>query len=84
MYMEIYGEMVADSEIPVHHKAGEIVEYEELAFSKITQFMLLQPHKLLLVDEVGSNMTQAKDRHCGGLKLLVPTELQLQICSATY
>ena len=81
MYTEVYSEMVASGiamklDTPMWlNKAGDIVNYEELAFSKKTQFMLLHPRKLLFVDEVGSNMSQAKDGHCGGEKFLVPTEL---------
>ena len=45
--------------------------------------MLLHPHKLLFVDEVGSNMSQAKKKHCGGEKFLLPTEWQPLIHSAT-
>ena len=52
------------------NKAGDVVEYEELAFGKKTQFMLLHPRKLLFVDEVGSNTSQAKDGHCGGDRFL--------------
>jgi len=44
---------------------------------------MLLHHKLLFVDEFGSNTSQAKDGHCGGEKVLVPTKLQLQIYSTT-
>ena len=46
-----------------------------------TKFILNHPHKLLFIDEVESNTSQAKDGNCGGVKFLEPNELRPQIKS---
>ena len=56
-------------------KAGNIVKTEKQAFGQKLKNILLHPNKLLFIDEVGSNTSQAKDGHCGGKKFLVPSQL---------
>ena len=88
MYEEVYSEMVAGGiamklDTPVWlSSVGKIVKSKEEAFGMKTKFILNHPHKLLFVDEVGSNSSQAKDGSCGGEKFLVPNKLRPQIKSA--
>jgi len=88
MYEEVYAEMVAGGiaaklDTPIWlDKTGQIVESEEEAFGMKTQYILTHPQKLLIVDEVRSNTSQAKDGNCGGEKYLVPNELRPQIKAA--
>ena len=44
--------------------------------------MLLHPDKLLFMDEVGSNTSQAKDRNIGGKKFLILNDKRTQQRSA--
>ena len=88
MYNEVYNQMVLGGithklDVPVWlNKEGQIVEYEEEAFSLQIEFMLLHPNKLLFVDEVGSNTSQAKDGNIGGKKFLVLNDTRPQQRSA--
>ena len=88
MYNEVYNQMVMGGitcklDVPVWlNKEGQIVEYEEEAFGLQTEFMLLHPNKLLFVDEVGSNTSQAKDGNIGGAKFLVLDDARPQQRSA--
>ena len=88
MYNEVYNQMVMGGiarklDVPVWlNKEGQIVEYEEEAFGLQTEFMLLHPNKLLFVDEVGSNTSQAKDGNIGGEKFLVLNDARPQQRSA--
>ena len=76
MYIETYKEMVKggiaeelDEEVWLN-KEGHTVATEEESFGMKTKYMLKHPGKLLFVDEVGSNTSQAKYGQIGGEKLL--------------
>ena len=77
MYADIYKEMVMgkiaeELEQEVwFDKEGDVVETEGEAFGLQTKYKLTRPDKLLFVDEVGSNTSQAKDGQIGGEKFLV-------------
>jgi len=76
MYDEVYEAMVAAGiaskfDDPAwFDKLGNIVEDEENCFGLKSKYYLLRPDKLLFVDEVGSNTSQAKDGNIGGEKFL--------------
>jgi len=58
---------------------GVIVESEEEACGRKTEYELICPDKVLFVDEVGCNMSQKNDRNIGGEKFLVCPDSQAQI-----
>ena len=64
-------------------KQGNIVESEEEAFGRKSQYFLLHPEKMIFVDEVGSNTSQKNDGHCGSEKFLVPVNIRPQIHAAS-
>ncbi len=76
MYNEVYEAMVeagiaSKLDTPTwFDKSGNIVEEEGDAFGLQSKYILLRPDKLLFVDEVGSNTSQAKDGNIGGEKFL--------------
>ncbi len=76
MYDEVYEIMVAAGiaakfDDPVwFDKLGNIVEDKENGFGLKSKHYLLKPKNLLFVDEVGSNISQAKDGNIGGEKIL--------------
>lgn len=93
MYNNVYSEMVEGGiaerlDNPVWlNKEGQIVEHEEEAFGLPTRYRLLHPNKLLFVDEVGSNTSQAKDGNMGGEKFLVLNKerpLQRSACKDSH
>jgi hypothetical protein len=51
-------------------KEGLMVETEEEAFGLKSYYLMTRPDKLIFVDEVGSNTSQAKDGNVGGEKFL--------------
>jgi hypothetical protein len=52
-------------------REGLIVDSEENAFGKATEYEITHPHMLLTVDETGSNTNQKLDGHVGGELFLV-------------
>lgn len=76
MYYEVYEAMVSAGiasklDAPVwFDKSGNIVEHEENGFGLQSKYYVLKPDKLLFVDEVGNNTSQAKDGNIGGEKFL--------------
>jgi hypothetical protein len=52
-------------------REGLIVDSEENAFGKATEYEITHPHMLLIVDETGSNTNQKLDGHVGGKLFLV-------------
>jgi hypothetical protein len=52
-------------------KSGNIVEFEADGFGLPTQYLMQRPDKMLIINEVGSNMsTTTKDGNLGGEKCL--------------
>jgi hypothetical protein len=77
MHQEVYKEMNStgiacklDKEVFLDKSYGGIVEHEEEGFGLKTQYYLERPDKLIFVDEVGSNTSQANNRNMGSEKLL--------------
>ena len=48
------------------NKSGDVVANEKGALVMKTKYILKHPNKLIFVDEVGSNTSQAKDGQKGG------------------
>ena len=76
MYRDVYEEMAKmgikeklDEEVWLN-KSGDVVANEEGALGMKTKYILKHPNKLIFVDEVGSNTSQAKDGQKGGEKVL--------------
>ena len=76
MYRDVYAEMAKmgiaeklDEEVWLN-KSGDVVANEEGALGMKTKYILKHPNKLIFVDEVGSNTSQAKDGQKGGEKVL--------------
>ncbi len=89
MYQEVYKEIAStgiarklDSEVFLD-KYGNITENEEEGFALKTHCYLEQPDKLIFVDEVGSNTSQANDGNIGGEKLLCIGSNHPQECENT-
>jgi len=55
---------------------GVMVESEEEAFGRKTEYELIHPDKVLFVDEVGCNTSQKNDGNIGGEKFLVCPDSQ--------
>ena len=53
----------------LNRQRGHIVATEKKSFGMKTKYMLKHPGKLLFLDEVGSNTSQAKGGQIGGEKL---------------
>jgi hypothetical protein len=76
MYQEVYQQMgeshiASKFDTPARFdKSGNIVEEENEAFGLKSSYFLDRPEKLIFVDEVGSNTSQANDGNIGGEKLL--------------
>ncbi len=76
MYKEVYEEMVQCGvaskldEAVWFSKAGDIVEDEKDAFGLKSQYFLLHANRVIFVDEVGNNTSQANDGNIGGEKFL--------------
>ena len=89
MYTEVYeeavsGRIVHKLDAPVWlNKRGEIVELEGELSGLKTEYLLHHPSKLMFVDKVGSNTSQAKDGNCRGKKFITPNDIQPQIKAAT-
>ncbi|KAI2492615.1 hypothetical protein MHU86_21929 [Fragilaria crotonensis] len=64
-------------------KSGEIVEHKAEAYGLPTEYMMQCPHKLVFVDEVGSNTSTTKDGNVGGEKFLCEAAGRPQIKAAT-
>jgi hypothetical protein len=53
------------------NKTSNIVETEDDAYRRETPYSLLHPEKLVLVDDVGENISQKGDGNAGGHKFMV-------------
>ena len=60
-----------------------VVDNEQEGIGLEIEYELIRTHRLMFVNEVGSNTSQAKDGNVGGEKFLSISGGQLQICAST-
>jgi hypothetical protein len=60
-------------------KDNNIVETQAEAYGRKTKYSLLHPEYLVMVDEVGENISQKGDGNAGGQKFMVASDMRAQI-----
>jgi hypothetical protein len=81
----VLGGIASKLDTPVwFDKRGNIMEQEMDAFGLASKYYLQKHNKLLFIDEVGSNTSQAKDGNIGGGKFLCSSGGRPQQCHVCH